>query len=72
MKSIETLQQASRLLTAKAPEEAALVRTWLQTIGQRVAEAAPEGGMLGFGGVQVSETEKATLSEISRALNPSA
>ena len=39
-KSIETLQQASRLLAAKAPEDAASVRTWLQTIGQRVANAA--------------------------------
>ncbi len=71
-KSIETLQQASRLLAAKAPEDAASVRTWLQTIGQRVANAASEGGTLGFGGVQVSEAEKATLTEISKALNPSA
>jgi hypothetical protein len=33
-----------------------------------VAEAAPEGGMFGFGGVQVSESEKATLAELSKAL----
>ena len=72
MKSIETLQQASKLLATKAPDEAASVRSWLQTIGERVAEAAPEGGMLGFGGVQVSEAEKATLSEISKALKPTA
>ena len=69
LRSIETLQQASRLLDAKAPEESASVRAWLRTIGQRVAEAAPEGGTLGFGGVQLSEPEKATLSEISKALN---
>ncbi len=71
VRSIETLQQASRLLAAKAPQEAASVTTWLETIGQRVADAAPEGGVLGFGGVQVSEAEKATLSEISKALHPS-
>ena len=68
-KSIETLQQASRLLDAKAPDEAVAIRAWLRTIGQRVAEAAPEGGTFGFGGVQVSEAEKATLAEISKALN---
>jgi hypothetical protein len=33
-----------------------------------VAEAASEGGFLGFGGVKVSDTEKATLAEISKAL----
>ena len=38
------------------------------TIAQRVAEAAKEGSFLGFGGVQVSDAEKATLAEISGAL----
>jgi hypothetical protein len=33
-----------------------------------VAEASKEGGFLGFGGVQVSEAEKATLAEIAAAL----
>jgi hypothetical protein len=33
-----------------------------------VAEAAAEGGFLGFGGVQVSEAEKATLADIAKAL----
>jgi len=32
------------------------------------AEAAAEGGFLGFGGVQVSEAEKATLADIAKAL----
>ena len=41
----------------------------MREIGQRVAEAAPEGGWMGFGGVQVSEAEKATVSEIAKALN---
>jgi ribosomal protein S20 len=67
-RSIETLKQASMLLDAKAPEEAKSVKTWMRTIGQNVAEAAPEGGTFGFGGVQVSEAEKATLAELSNAL----
>jgi hypothetical protein len=37
-----------------------------------VAEASKEGGFLGFGGVQVSEAEKATLAEIATALGTSA
>ena len=71
-RSIETLKQASVLLDAKAPEEAKSVKTWMRSIGQNVAEAAPEGGTFGFGGVQVSEAEKATLAELSSALKLSA
>jgi hypothetical protein len=37
-------------------------------IAEHVAEAASEGGLLGFGGVKVSDAEKATLAEISSAL----
>jgi len=68
-RSIDTLQQTSRLLEAKAPEEAEAIKGLLRTIGQRVAQAASEGGVMGFGGVKVSEPEKATLSEITKALN---
>ena len=37
-------------------------KAWLAQISQNVAEAASEGGFLGFGGVQVSDAEKATLA----------
>jgi hypothetical protein len=67
-KAIAGLRQAAALLDAKAPGDAAAFKTWLQTISQHVAEAAREGGFLGFGGVQVSDAEKATLGEISSAL----
>ena len=63
------LREASRLLDTKAPEEAIAVKGLMKTIGERVAQAASEGGMLGFGGVKVSEPEKATLSEIAKALS---
>jgi hypothetical protein len=33
-----------------------------------VAEAASEGGFAGIGGTKVSDKEKATLSDISKAL----
>jgi hypothetical protein len=40
--------------------------------GQKVAEAATEGSFLGFGGVRVSDAEKATLDDISKALGTTA
>ena len=67
-KAVEGLRQVATLLEAKAPSDAAAFKSWLQSIGQHVAEAAKEGGFLGFGGVQVSDAEKATLAEISQAL----
>jgi hypothetical protein len=67
-KAVESLRQVAALLDAKAPEDAAAFKGWLRTIAQQVAEAAKEGGFLGFGGVQVSDAEKATLTEIASAL----
>jgi hypothetical protein len=68
-KSIEVLCQVSAVLTAKAPGDAAAFKSWLRQISQNTAEAASEGGgLLGLGGVQVSEAEKATLADISKAL----
>jgi hypothetical protein len=68
-KSIDSLRQVSALLDTKAPGDAAAFKTWLQQISQSTAEAATEGGgLFGLGGVQVSDAEKATLTEISTAL----
>ncbi|MEM7461562.1 MAG: hypothetical protein AAF362_02660 [Pseudomonadota bacterium] len=46
---------------AKAPDAAAAFKSWLREISQKVAEAAVEGSILSFGGVRVSDAEKATL-----------
>src|SRR5262245_25347074 len=67
-KCIETLRKAGAVVDAKAPGDAAAFKGWLRQISQHVAEAANEGGLLGIGGVPVSEAEKATLTEISGAL----
>ena len=68
-KSIDSLRQVSALLDTKAPGDAAAFKAWLRQISQSTAEAAKEGGgLLGLGGVQVSDAEKATLAEISTAL----
>ena len=68
-KAIGELRAVAALLDAKASGDAAAFKSWLREIAQKTAEAANEGGFLGFGGVAVSEAEKATLCEISSALN---
>ena len=65
---LETLRQTSAVLDAKSPDDAAGFKAWLHGISERVANAAREGGFMGFGGVRVSDAEKATLDEVSRAL----
>ena len=67
-KCIDTLRQVAEVVDTKAPGDAVAFKTWLRQISQHVAEAAKEGGFLGIGGVAVSESEKATLTEISNAL----
>ena len=67
--ALAELRAISNILDAKAPEDAAAFKTWLQEVAQKAAEAGTEGGFLGFGGVAVSEAEKATLAEISVALS---
>jgi hypothetical protein len=68
LKSIESLKQVSALLDTKAPADAAAFKGWLRQISEDVAEAAGEGGFMGFGGVKVIEAEKATLADVRRAL----
>jgi hypothetical protein len=70
-KAVDELRTVSSLLDAKAPDEAAAFKSWLLSVAQKSAEAGKEGGFLGFGGVAVSDAEKATLAEIATALgNP--
>ena len=67
-RSLENLREVSAIVDAKAPDEAAAFKSWLREISQKVADASTEGSFLGFGGVRVSDAEKATLREISKAL----
>ena len=67
-KAVAAVREAAALVDAKAPGDAPAFKAWLRHISQAVAEASKEGGFLGFGGVQVSDAEKATLAEISGAL----
>jgi hypothetical protein len=66
--ALTELRTISGIVDAKAPEDATAFKDWLQEVAQKAAEAGTEGGFLGFGGVTVSDAEKATLAEISTAL----
>lgn len=71
-RSLDNLREVSAILDAKAPNDATAFKAWLRGISQRVAEASREGGFLGFGGVKVSDAEKATLADIAKALGTTA
>jgi len=66
--AIESLRQITALIEKKAKADGQGFNQWLVSVAQRVAEAAKEGGFLGFGGTQVSEQEAATIKELSTAL----
>jgi hypothetical protein len=66
--ALAELTAISGIVDAKAPDDAPGFKAWLQDVAQKAAEAGTEGGFLGFGGVAVSEAEKATITEISSAL----
>ena len=67
-RSLANLREVSTILDTKSPQDAQGFKTWLRAISQNVAEASSEGGFLGIGGVKVSDAEKATLADISKAL----
>lgn len=65
---IAGLAELSDMLDSRAGGDAGGYKRWLYQIGVSVAEAAREGGFLGFGGEVVSEKERATLAEVAGAL----
>jgi hypothetical protein len=67
---LEELQAVNALLAEKAtPEEAASFREWLLTAAKRSAEAAKEGGFLGFKAERVSEGEQKMLDKLGEVLS---
>jgi hypothetical protein len=67
-RSLEALKDVANILAHKAPQDAHAFKDWLKDIATKVAEAGTEGGFLGFGGIKVSDLEKATLDEIATIL----
>lgn len=67
---LEELRAVNELVTEKAtPEEAAAFREWLLTAAKQSAEAAKEGGFLGFKAERVSEGEQTMLDKLGEALS---
>jgi hypothetical protein len=67
-RAVQELGAVAALIDTKAPSDALGFKSWLRDVAQKAAEAGNEGGFLGFGGVAVSDAEKATLAEISHSL----
>lgn len=66
---LEELRAVQALVAAKAaPDEAAAFGRWLVVAAQAAADAAKEGGFMGFGAQQVSEREKAMLDQVRAAI----
>jgi hypothetical protein len=62
---LDELGAVSEIVTSKATaEEAAAFKQWLLTTAQAAADAAKEGGFMGFGAVQVSEGEQKMLDQL--------
>lgn len=67
--AIDRCHQVVAVLEAKTPAvEAAGYKRWVVTVGEAVAEAAKEGGFMGFGGERLSQEERLLLDEIKAAL----
>ncbi|CAA6828247.1 MAG: Unknown protein [uncultured Thiotrichaceae bacterium] len=49
-------------------QEADEYKQWAMEVAENVAKAAKEGGILGFGGTQVSDVEKDAFAQIAAAL----
>ena len=66
---LDELAAVNVILGAKATsEEADAFRQWLLDVAGAAADAAKEGGFMGFGAVQVSEGETRMIDELRIAL----
>jgi hypothetical protein len=64
------LSAVNDLLARKAtPEDAEAFREWLLATARRVAEAAKEGGFMGFRAERVSEGEQRMLEQLRQTLS---
>ena len=67
---LDELRAVAAIVAAKATaEEAQAFGTWLVAAAQAAAEAAKEGGFMGFHAVRVSEREQAMLDQVRTAVS---
>jgi hypothetical protein len=66
---LDELRVVVAIVAEKAtPEETQAFRRWLVVAAQAAADAAKEGGFMGFGAVQVSQGEQTMLDQLRSAL----
>ena len=66
--AVDESKRSVEIIEKRAASEVEPYKQWLMEIAERIANAAKEGGFLGFGGERVSEGERQTLSLLSEAL----
>ena len=67
--TLEDARAVARLLDSRVdPAQAAQYRAWALSVAEKVAQAATEGGFLGFGGTRLSEAEQALIAQLREAL----
>jgi hypothetical protein len=68
---LDELTAVNRLVSEKATlDEADAYRAWLKAAAQEAANAAKEGGFLGFRAERVSEGEQRMLDKLAEVLGP--
>jgi len=65
IRALAALKEVGASLDAKAGEHARPFKEWLLQTARVVAEAGLEDTFLGFGGIRMSEKEKATLRDLA-------
>ena len=66
--AIARLKDALAVVTAATPGELPAIKALVRETAQGVAEAAKEGGFMGFGGEKISDSERRTLADIDAVL----
>lgn len=67
---LEELRSVMAVVAARAtPEETAALGQWLLATAQAAAEAAKDGGFMGFGAKQVSEGEQSMLDQVREVVS---
>ena len=68
---LDELRAVNEIVSGKATaEEAEAFRSWLLEAARRTAEAAKEGGFMGFRAELVSEGERQMLDKLAEAVRP--
>lgn len=67
--ALQDAATAAGILNSKAqPQEAEQYKNWVLDIAEEVSKSAKEGGFLGFGGTQISESESDLFKDLAAAL----